>query len=120
MTALLRVGLLLLLLLTGCLYYHRWSRPGATEQDAFAILGACTKALRLASYTTEERDAFIAEATSGDYDQVLRTAMKRFEVDDGRARSHTAALVAAWAHMSTSTRSSADAGPTAPASLRSS
>jgi hypothetical protein len=36
MTALLRVGLLLLLpALAGCLYYHRWSRPGATEQDFY-------------------------------------------------------------------------------------
>ena len=33
---LLRAGLLLLVLaLTGCLYYHRWSRPGATEQEFY-------------------------------------------------------------------------------------
>jgi hypothetical protein len=30
-----RVGLLFLLSLTGCLYYHRWSRPGATEHDFY-------------------------------------------------------------------------------------
>ena len=35
MTALLRPGLLLFLALTGCLYYHRWSRPGATEQEFY-------------------------------------------------------------------------------------
>ena len=34
---LLHVGLPLLLLpaLAGCLYYHRWSRPGATEQEFY-------------------------------------------------------------------------------------
>jgi hypothetical protein len=35
-TALLRVGLLLLLpALAGCLYYHKWSRPGASEQEFY-------------------------------------------------------------------------------------
>jgi len=30
-----RLAAVLLLALTGCLYYHRWSRPGATEQDFY-------------------------------------------------------------------------------------
>jgi hypothetical protein len=50
------------------------------DGNAFAVLGACMKALRGAGYTKQEVDAFVAEATSGDYDHVLCTAMRWCEV----------------------------------------
>lgn len=50
------------------------------DGNAFAILGAVTGALRRAGVSKEERDAFQAEATSGDYDHLLATAMRWVEV----------------------------------------
>ena len=49
-----------------------------TGQDgnAFMILALVQKALRRNGVSAEEREAFYAEATSGDYDHLLRTAMK--------------------------------------------
>lgn len=46
------------------------------DGNAFAIIGAVTGALRKAGVSAEERAAFQKEATSGDYDNVLVTAMK--------------------------------------------
>lgn len=53
-----------------------------TERDgnAFAILGAVSKALRRAGVSEEERKEFKKEATSGDYDHLLLTAMRWVEV----------------------------------------
>lgn len=53
-----------------------------TGQDgnAFAIMGAVRKALRRAGISKEEQDAFTAEATSGDYDDLLQTAMRWVDV----------------------------------------
>jgi hypothetical protein len=48
--------------------------------NAFAILGAVNKALRKGGVSKEERDAFMKEAMSGDYDNLLATAMKWVEV----------------------------------------
>ena len=47
-----------------------------TGQDgnAFAILGAVSKALRDAKVSKEEQDQFMNEAMSGDYNHLLRTA----------------------------------------------
>jgi hypothetical protein len=45
------------------------------DGNAFAILGAVTNALKRAGVDKEEREAFFAEATSGDYNSLLRTAM---------------------------------------------
>ena len=50
------------------------------DGNAFSILGRVTKALRKASVSTEERDKFQAEATSGDYDHLLATAMRWVDV----------------------------------------
>ena len=50
------------------------------DGNAFAILGAVTSALRRAGVSKEERNAFTAEATSGDYDHLLQTAMRWVEV----------------------------------------
>ena len=48
--------------------------------NAFAIMGAVTKAMRRGGCTKDEIDAFVAEATSGDYDHVLQTCMKTVAV----------------------------------------
>ena len=46
------------------------------DGNAFAILGRTAAALRAAGVPSEEIDAFFAEATSGDYDHLLQTAMR--------------------------------------------
>lgn len=45
------------------------------DGNAFAIIGAMNKALRKAGNEKNVIDAFMAEATSGDYDHVIQTAM---------------------------------------------
>jgi len=50
------------------------------DGNAFAILGACRKAARKGGVPQEEIDKFMEEATSGDYDHLLATAMKWFNV----------------------------------------
>lgn len=49
------------------------------DGNAFAILGAVSKALKKAG-ETEGAAEFMAEATSGDYDHLLQTAMDFVEV----------------------------------------
>jgi 3-oxoacyl-[acyl-carrier-protein] synthase III len=51
------------------------------DGNAFAVMGACRRALKDAGANTEEIDRFMAEATSGDYDNVLRTAMEWCDVE---------------------------------------
>jgi len=51
------------------------------SDNAFAILGAAKKAARRADWTDEQFEEFKAEATSGDYDHLLQTCMKWFDVD---------------------------------------
>lgn len=48
--------------------------------NAGAIIGAVSRALRREGVPGEEVDQFRAEAMSGDYDNVLRTAMRWVEV----------------------------------------
>ena len=48
------------------------------DGNAFAILGLCAEAARKAKVPPEEIKAFHAEATSGDYDHLLRTCMRWF------------------------------------------
>lgn len=50
------------------------------DGNAFAIIGRVSKALRRAGIPKEEIAMFRVEATSGDYDNVLQTAMKWVEV----------------------------------------
>ena len=45
------------------------------DGNAYAIIGAVSRALRHADVPWEERDRFRKEAMSGDYDHVLQTAM---------------------------------------------
>jgi hypothetical protein len=52
-----------------------------TNGNAFAVLGLALRALRDAGWSKTERDAFAAEATIGDYDQLLGTIMKHLDVE---------------------------------------
>jgi hypothetical protein len=42
------------------------------DGNAFAIMGAVSRELKRAGVSKEERDAYFTEATSGDYDNLLR------------------------------------------------
>lgn len=48
--------------------------------NAFNVLGKCCLAARKAGWSKERLDAFKAEAMSGDYDNLLRTCLKHFNV----------------------------------------
>jgi hypothetical protein len=50
-----------------------------TDGNAFAVLGAVSKALKGAGHG-DEVPAFMAEATSGDYDHLLATVMRWVDV----------------------------------------
>ena len=50
------------------------------DGNAFAILGRVQKALRRAGVPKDEVDAFMEEATAGDYDHLLRTTMEWVDV----------------------------------------
>ena len=47
---------------------------------AYALLGAVSAALKRAGISKAQRDAFLAEATAGDYDHLLQTAIRWVEV----------------------------------------
>jgi hypothetical protein len=51
------------------------------DGNAFSILASCRKAARKAGWNVEQIEGFLNEAKSGDYDHLLQTAMKYFEVD---------------------------------------
>lgn len=51
------------------------------DGNAFAILGHVSKAMRQAGISKQERDAFVAEATAGDYDHLLATCMRWVDFD---------------------------------------
>lgn len=46
------------------------------DSNAFNLIGIVSRALRTNKVPQTEIDAFISEATSGDYDNVLITCMK--------------------------------------------
>lgn len=50
------------------------------SSNAFAVIGSVQRALRRARVPKEEIDKFLQEATSGDYDNVLATAMRWVDV----------------------------------------
>jgi len=50
------------------------------DGNAYSILGAVSEALKRAGIAKSERDAFFAEATAGDYDHLLQTAMRWVDV----------------------------------------
>jgi hypothetical protein len=46
------------------------------DGNAFAIMGTIQKALHDAKVSNEEIDLYLKESMSGDYDNLLRTAMR--------------------------------------------
>ncbi len=50
------------------------------DGNAFMVLGSCSKAARRANIDKQEIDKFTQEAMMGDYDHLLRTCMKYFDV----------------------------------------
>lgn len=50
------------------------------DGNVFAILGAVQRAMRQADVDKTDIDAMMAEAQTGDYDQVLRTVMATVSV----------------------------------------
>jgi hypothetical protein len=50
------------------------------DGNAFAIIGAVSKALRQGGVDKEQIDAYMNEATAGDYDELLATTMRWVEV----------------------------------------
>lgn len=51
------------------------------DGNAFAILGRVQGALRRAGVPKEELNAYVAEATSGDYNHLIHVTMNWVEVD---------------------------------------
>lgn len=50
------------------------------DGNAYAILGACKRAARKAGWSDEKWMRFREEATTRDYDHLLQTVMRDFEV----------------------------------------
>ena len=50
------------------------------DGNAFAVLSRCREAARDAGLSEGEIAAFMAEAIAGDYDHLLQTAMRWFEI----------------------------------------
>jgi hypothetical protein len=51
-----------------------------TDGNAFAVMGAVKKALQRAGVSQEEVSKYVAESTAGDYDNLLRVAMRWVDV----------------------------------------
>ena len=52
-----------------------------TDGNAFAVLGVCRRAALEAGWSDDEIAKFMTEAMSGDYDFLIGTAMKHFDVE---------------------------------------
>ena len=50
------------------------------DGNAFAVMGAVTKAMHLAGVGKDDIDAYRTEAMSGDYDNLLRVTMETVDV----------------------------------------
>jgi hypothetical protein len=50
------------------------------DGNAFVVLGRCCQAAREAGLAEDEIATFIVEATASDYDHLLQTAIRWFEV----------------------------------------
>ena len=46
------------------------------DGNAFAIMGRVSRELKRAGVSKEERDEYFAEATAGDYDELIATTAK--------------------------------------------
>ncbi len=62
-------------------YPHISVRLVGEDGNAFAILGRCRCAMLDADVPKEEIDAFLTEARRADYDALLHTCMRWFEVE---------------------------------------
>lgn len=62
------------------LYPDAIAQLSGEEGNAFAIIGRVRTALRRAGAPADELEAFQTEAMSGDYNNLLRTAMRWVEV----------------------------------------
>jgi hypothetical protein len=51
------------------------------DANAYNILGQCRKAMREAGLPKSEIELFFKEATAGNYDHLLQTAMRWFEIE---------------------------------------
>jgi hypothetical protein len=51
-----------------------------TDGNAYAIIGRVRRALQAADVSDAEVEEFTADATSGDYDHLLRTCMRWVDV----------------------------------------
>ena len=51
------------------------------DGNAFNVLGLAKRAAKKAEWSQEEIDAFMKEAMSGNYDNLLATCMKHFDVN---------------------------------------
>jgi hypothetical protein len=51
------------------------------DGNAFSIMAAVSKAIRKAGATAEEVEQYMNESMSGDYNNLLRTAMKWVNVE---------------------------------------
>jgi hypothetical protein len=50
------------------------------DGNAFVIMGLCSRAAKKAGWTPEQLKVVMDEMKSGDYDHLLQTAMKHFDV----------------------------------------
>lgn len=50
------------------------------DSNAFSIIGQCKTVMRSAGWSREKQDAVVSELMSGDYDNLLTTALKYFDV----------------------------------------
>lgn len=62
-------------------YPHITVRLTDINGNAYSVLGACRRAAERARLPQEEIDAFCTEAKSGDYDHLIQTAMRWFNID---------------------------------------
>jgi hypothetical protein len=51
------------------------------DGNAFFILGRAVRVLKQAKYPQEDIDKFLTEAKSGNYDHLLQTCFKWFDVE---------------------------------------
>ena len=51
------------------------------DGNAFAILGKARRVARESGWSQDEIDVMLEEAMSGDYDHLLRTMMRYFDVN---------------------------------------
>lgn len=62
------------------LFPHITVQLSGEDGNAFAIIGRVLAAMREDDVPKATREEFVTEATSGDYDDVLRTCMKYVDV----------------------------------------